>query len=328
LAVAAREKGSPRREHRREAAWGYGFVSIWVIGFLVFGIFPLGSAVFISMTNWNPIDGPFWQLNHTNQFIGFNNFNAMFHDPRFWHSIRNTVVYAVGSVAVTNAVALPLAVMLNQKIRGLAFFRTVFYLPAILPAVASTIILKLIFFPGTGALGWLLTQVHLQCDPNSATCYNIIDWFNDPNLTMPAVILFSAWAVGQPMIIYLAGLQGVDQSYYEAASIDGASARQTFLRITLPLITPTIFFNVVIGLIGAFQEFAKFLTFGGGSGFTGGPSDSLLTTLTYIWLNAFIFGNFGYASAMAFGLFALILIFTLLNFIGQKRWVFYQEERR
>jgi multiple sugar transport system permease protein len=197
-----------------------------------------------------------------------------------------------------------------------------------MPAVASTIILKLIFFPGTGGLAWVLTQLHLQCDAGGAgalTCYSYPDWFNDPNLTMPAVILFSGWAVGQPMLIYLAGLQGVDQSYYEAASIDGASAWQKFRSVTLPLLTPTIFFNVVVGFIGAFQEFAKIITYAGVG--SGGPNDSLLTTLLYVWEEGFDFGYLGKATAMAFGLFALILIFTFLNFIGQRRWVFYQEER-
>jgi multiple sugar transport system permease protein len=323
MALAARGSSRKARERTKELSWGYGLVSIWVVGFIVFGLFPLASAVFIGFTSWRPLSGPFWNAH----FTGLNNYETLIHDPRFWHSIRNTIVYAVGSVAVTNVVALPLAMMLNQKIRGLPFFRTVFYLPAIMPAVASTIVLKLIFFPGTGGLAWILTQLHVQCNASSITCYTFPDWFANPNLTMPAVILFSAWAVGQPMLIYLAGLQGVDQSYYEAASIDGATPWQKFKSVTLPLITPTIFFNVVIGFIGAFQEFAKLITFGGGASMTGGPSDSLLTTLVYVWINFFTYGEAGYATAIAFGLFLLILIFTLLNFLGQKRWVFYQEER-
>lgn len=318
---------APRRPgHAKhvEAAWGYGFVSIWVIGFVAFGLFPLIAAGYISLTNWNPIHGPFW----TAPLSGFNNYDTMlFHDPLFWQSIFNTVYYSVGSVAVTNVVALPLALMLNQKIRGLPFFRTIFYLPAILPAVASTLVLKLIFLPGTGALAWLLTLTGAECNPNSIKCVSLIDWFNNPRLTMPAVILFAGWGVGQPMLIYLAGLQGVDQSYYEAASIDGASGWQRFKSITLPLLTPTIFFNLVIGFIGAFQEFAKIITFAGGTGTTGGPGNSLLTTLLYVWIYGFKYNLFGYATAMAFGLFVLISIFTFFNFLGQKRWVFYQEER-
>ncbi len=328
MATANARSAGPKTARRKEMAWGYGLVSIWVVGFIAFSLFPLIAAVFISMTNWDPIAGPFWQLNSRTHFVGLNNFDTMlFHDGRFWHSILNTLEYAIGSVVVTNIVALPLALMLNQKIRGLPFFRTVFYLPAILPAVASTIVLKLIFFPGTGALGWLLTKVGLQCDPNSISCTNIIDWFNNPNLTMPMVILFAAWGVGQPMLIYLAGLQGVDQTYYEAASIDGAGTWEKFKSVTIPLITPVIFFNIVVGSIGAFQEFAKLLVAAGGDTSTGGPSDSLLTTLVYVWEEAFQFGHFGYASAMAFGLFVVILIFTFLNFLGQRRWVFYQEER-
>ena len=196
-----------------------------------------------------------------------------------------------------------------------------------MPAVAGTLILRLIFQPGTGAVSDVLTLLHVQCDPNSISCTQIVDWFGDPNLLMPAAILMAGWAVGQPMLIYLAGLQGVDQTYYEVAAADGAGPWATFRHITLPLLTPTIFFNVVIGLIGAFQEFAKIIVLTGGENTTGGPSDSLLTTLLYVWLDAFRYHLFGYATAMAFGLFVLILIFTLLNFAGQKRWVFYQEDR-
>lgn len=324
MAAAAPGTRSPGHARRVEAAWGYGLVSIWVVGFIAFGLFPLGAAVFISFTNWNPIGGVFWQAH----VIGFNNYDTMlFHDTLFWHSIFNTIYYSIGSVAVTNIVALPLAMLLNQKIRGLPFFRTIFYLPAILPAVASTLVLKLIFQPGTGGLAYLLIKFGAECNPNSIKCLTIIDWFNDPHLTMPAVILFAGWGVGQPMLIYLAGLQGVDQTYYEAAAIDGATGWKRFRSITLPLLTPTIFFNLVIGFIGAFQEFAKIITFAGGTGATGGPGHSLLTTLYYMYITCFDYDHFGYGTTMAFGLFALILIFTAFNFAGQKRWVFYQEER-
>ncbi len=313
------------RSRRQEVMWGYGLVSIWLIGFLLFGVVPLASAIFISLTSWDPVAGPFWQAH----FIGLDNYGQMlFHDGRFWHSIGNSIAYALGSVAIANVVALPLAVLLNQKIRGLPFFRTVFYLPSILPVVAATLVLRLIFNPGTGALSWVLTTLHIQCDPTTVACTQIFNWFDDPHLLMPAAILMSAWFVGQPMLIYLAGLQGVDQSYYEAASVDGASAWYTFRNITLPLLSPTIFFNLIIGLIGAFQEFAKIIVLAGGDNLSGGgPGDAILTTLLYVWLDAFRYHFFGYATAMAFGLFALILIFTLANFAGQRRWVFYTEER-
>jgi multiple sugar transport system permease protein len=145
---------------------------------------------------------------------------------------------------------------------------------------------------------------------------------------MPAVILVSAWALGQTMLIYLAGLQGISTSYYEAASIDGASTWEQFRHVTLPLLTPAIFFNVVTGLIGAFQEFTKFVIWSGGAGgFSGGPSDSLLTLFPYIYEKGFEDNLMGLATAMAFGLFVLIGIFTVINFAGQRRWVFYQEER-
>lgn len=321
-----RVKRGISRDRRQEMLWGYGLISLWLIGFLAFGLVPLASAIFISLSSWDPVAGPFWQAH----FIGGANYGQMlFHDGRFWHSIGNSLVYALGSVAITNVVALPLALLLNQKIRGLPFFRTIFYLPSILPAVAATLVLRLIFQPGTGAVSWLLTTLHIQCDPNTITCTQIFSWFDDPSLLMPAAILMTAWFVGQPMLIYLAGLQGIDQSFYEASAIDGAGRWRTFRSITLPLLSPTIFFNLIIGLIGAFQEFAKIIILAGGESLNGGgPGDAILTTLLYVWLDAFRYHLFGYATAMAFGLFVLILIFTLANFAGQRRWVFYQEERR
>lgn len=324
--AAPRPRRGLSRTRRQEIMWGYGLVSIWLIGFLLFGVVPLASAIFISLTSWDPVAGPFWQA----RVVGLANYNQMlFHDGRFWHSIGNSIAYALGSVALTNIVALPLALLLNRKIRGLPFFRTVFYLPSILPVVAATLVLRLIFNPGTGALSWLLTTLRIQCDPTTITCTQIFNWFDDPRLLMPAAILMTAWFVGQPMLIYLAGLQGIDQSFYEAAGIDGASGWTLFRSITLPLLSPTIFFNVIIGLIGAFQEFAKIIVLAGGDNLNGGgPGDAILTTLLYVWLDAFRYHFFGYATAMAFGLFVLILIFTLANFAGQQRWVFYQEERR
>jgi multiple sugar transport system permease protein len=318
--------GATRRQfwsRTREARWGYGLTSIWLIGFIVFAGFPLAMSVFISFTNWAPISGPFWEA-HT---VGLKNYQTFLTDRTYWHSIWNTIYYAIGSVAVVNLAALPMALLLNQKLRGLNIYRTVFYLPAVVPAVATVLVFRLIFFPSSGAVSWILTKVGIQCDVSQITC-NPIDWLNNPKLTMPAVILISAWGVGQTLLIYLAGLQGIDQSLYEAGAIDGAEGWNRFRSITLPLLTPAIFFNVVTGLIGAFQEFTKFVIFAGGANATGGPDNSLLTTFWYVYLEGFDYQKMGLATAMAFGLFTLILIFTLLNFLGQRRWVFYQEERQ
>jgi multiple sugar transport system permease protein len=310
-------------DKKREAMWGFGLTSIWLIGFLVFAAFPLAMAVFISFTSWSPVAGPFWEAHS----VGLKNYQTFLTDRLYWHSIWNTIYYAVGSVALANVVSIPLALMLNQKLKGINLYRTIFYLPAIMPAVATVLIFRLIFLPGSGLVSWFLTKVHLQCDTSTLTC-NPIDWLSDPHVTMPAVILISGWGVGATLLIYLAGLQGIDTTYYEAASIDGASKLQQFFRITLPLLTPAIFFNVVVGLIGAFQEFTKFVIYAGGAQATGGPDNSLLTTFWYVYLKGFAYGFMGLATAMAFGLFVLIGIFTALNFYGQKRWVFYAEERR
>jgi multiple sugar transport system permease protein len=327
MAVAEGAEGGGQRGHSRvrarEARWGIGFTSIWLIGFLVFSAVPLAMSVYISFTNWAPVSGPFWDAHR----VGIQNYQTFLSDSRYWHSVRNTIYYAVGSVGVVNVVALPMAMLLNQKLRGLNIYRTIFYLPAILPAVATVLVFRLILFPGTGLSSWLLTKVGVQCDVSQITC-NPIDWLNNARLTMPAVILISAWGVGQTLLIYLAGLQGIDQTLYEAASVDGATGWSRFWAITLPLLTPAIFFNIVTGLIGAFQEFTKMVIFAGGAASTGGAQDSLLTTLWYVYIEGFDYFHMGLATAMAFGLFALILLFTLVNFIGQRRWVFYQEERR
>lgn len=320
--VASGRRGKSQK--RQEIRWGYGFTSIWLVGFLVFSAVPLGLALILSFTDWNPIRGPFWTA-HLN---GLHNYQTFLQDRRYWHAVWNTVYYAVGSVALVNVLSIPLAMLLNQKLRGINIYRTIAYLPAIMPAVASVLIFRLMFQPSAGVLSWFLTKLHLQCDPTQVTC-NPYDWLSNPKLTMPAVILLSAWGFGQTMLIYLAGLQGIDASYYEAASIDGAGAWDRFRSITLPLLTPAIFFNVVTGLIAAFQEFTKFVIWSGGAGgFTGGPSDSLLTLFPYIWEKGYEDNFLGLAIAMAFGLFALIGIFTALNFAGQRRWVFYQEDRR
>jgi multiple sugar transport system permease protein len=313
----------PVKERRKEARWGYGFIAIWFVGFAVFTAVPLAMSVYISFTSWSPIAGPFWEA-HT---VGFSNYGTFLHDHRYWHSIFNTIYFSFGSVLVVNVVSIPLALLLNQKLKGINLYRTIFYLPAIMPAVASVLIFRLIFLPGTGLVSWVLSYLHLQCNVNQLTC-NPVDFLNDPKITMLVVILISAWGVGQTLLIYLAGLQGIETSYYEASSIDGAGRFQQFRSITLPLLTPAIFFNVVVGLIGAFQEFAKLVIYAGGSQATGGPADSLLTTFWYLYIVGFDFAHMGLASAMAFGLFALIMIVTLLNFWGQKKWVFYQEERR
>jgi multiple sugar transport system permease protein len=319
----ASPSGQAKNQRRQEMLWGYGFTSIWVVGFLVFTAVPLGLGLILSFTDWNPIRGPFWNA-HLN---GLHNYQVFLQDRRFWHAVGNTIYYAVGSVLLVNVLSIPLAILLNQKLRGINIYRTIAYLPAIMPGVAAVLIFRLMFQPSSGILSWVITKLHVQCDPTQVTC-NPYDWLSNPRLTMPAVILLSAWGFGQTMLIYLAGLQGIDSTFYEAASIDGAGAWARFRSITLPLLTPAIFFNVVTGLIGAFQEFTKFVIFSGGAnGYTGGPGDSLLTLFPYIWEKGYEDNFLGLAIAMAMGLFVLIGIFTVINFTAQSRWVFYQEER-
>ena len=285
--TAPRKGGWARRWSRRwsrsrEARWGVGLTSIWLVGFLAFAAVPLAMSVYISFTDWAPISGPFWDADT----IGLKNYQTFLTDHVYWHSVFNTIYYAVGSVGVVNLVALPMALLLNQALRGLNFFRTVFYMPAILPAVAVVLVFRLILFPGTGLISWILTKVGAQCDTSQVTC-DPVDWLNNPRLTMPAVILISAWGVGATLLIYLAGLQGIDQALYEAGAVDGTRSWSQFRYITLPLLTPAIFFNIIVGLIGAFQEFTKLVIFAGGATATGGPQQSLLTTFWYVYVEGF-----------------------------------------
>jgi len=192
--MALAEKAAPTSRRGRkssrahEGRWGFGFTSIWLIGFLVFSAVPLAMSVYISFTSWAPISGPFWQAHP----VGIKNYQTFLTDRVYWHSVVNTIYFSIGSVGVVNLVALPMAMLLNQKLRGLNIYRTIFYLPAILPAVATVLVFRLILFPGTGLVSWILTKTGIQCDVSQVTC-NPIDWLNNPRLTMPAVILISAW---------------------------------------------------------------------------------------------------------------------------------------
>ncbi len=241
--------------------------------------------------------------------MGLMNYRLLLSDPLFWRSLANTFYFTGVSVVLGNIFALALALLLSQRLRGMTLYRTIFYLPSIVPFVAVSVVWIWILHPQYGVVNYALEGLGLPA----------LGWFSDPRWAMPGLILVSLWSTGNMMVIYLAGLLDVPKELHEAATIDGANAWQRTFRITIPLITPIILFNVIIGLIGGFQYFVQpyIIT-------QGGPADATLVYALYLYQNAFAYFRMGYASAMAWVLFVIIMIVTLLVFRSSGRWVFYR----
>ncbi len=282
---------------------GVGFALPWIIGFVVFTGGPIFFSAVISFCDYDILNPA--------RFVGWQNYRWLFaEDPLFWISLKNTLYMVIG-VPLGMAVSLGLALMLNQKIRGIAAWRTVFYLPSIVPAVAASILWIAILNPNTGLLNHCLALAGIT-GPN---------WLQNPELTKPALILMGLWTAGGGMIVWLAGLKGISESYYEAAELDGAGRWEKFWRITLPMLTPYIFFNLVMGLIGVFQIFSQAFIMT-----QGGPVNSTLFYAYHLFNNAFRYLHMGYASAMAWVLVVIVLGLTLLQMKLSNRWVHYEGE--
>ena len=287
----------------RIAIAGYLFILPWLLGFVIWTAGPMLASIVIAFMKWQIISPP--------EFVGVQNFVALVHDHLFWICLYNTAFYTFLGVPLQLLVALLTAMLLNTKIRGIALYRTVYYLPSVTPVVASAILWLWIFNPQFGLANAVLKIFGVP--PQL--------WLLDPKLAKPAFILMSLWGVGGPMVIFLAGLQGVPVELHEAASIDGASTLQRFWRITLPMITPVIFFNLLIGLIDSFQIFSSAFIMT-----NGGPQNRTLFYVLYLYQNGFQYFQMGYASALAWVLFVIVLLFTLLQFKLSKSWVYYETE--
>ncbi len=292
---------------RREATIFYLTVSPWVIGFVLFTVIPMGMSLYLSFTQWNVLKPPVW--------IGLDNFVYMFtKDPDFYQSLKVTLIFTLTSVPLQMIVSLFLAMLLNEATRAVGFFRTVFYIPSIVASVASAVLWQWIFNGRFGPINGLLRSLGMYTP----------QWFNDPRYALVALIIMSAWGVGGQMLIFLAGLKGIPHSLYEAAEVDGAGRTTRFLRITLPMLSPTIFFNLVMAMIGAFQTFdSAYVISTAHSGQIGAPLNSTLFYLLHLYQEGFSFLNMGYASALAWMLFIIILAVTLLINQTSKNWVFY-----
>jgi len=286
----------------RDDLTGYLFIAPWLIGFFVFTFGPFLASLYLSFTSWD-IVGPI-------EWVGTKNYQQMLvKDASFWKSLLNTAYYVVFHVPGIVVIALALAVLLNQNLKLIAVYRTVFYLPAVTAGVATSIVWMWILNGQYGLLNVGLKLIGIE-GPN---------WLYSTTWSMPALIIMSLWNVGQPMIIYLAALQGVPQHLYEAVSIDGGGNWAKFRNVTVPMITPAIFFNIIMQIIGSFQVFTSAYVVTGG-----GPAESTLVYVLYLYKKAFQTLTMGYASGLAWVLFLIILAFTGVQLVTSRRWVYYE----
>jgi multiple sugar transport system permease protein len=301
-----KKKRKTRSSNKRWTLIGLAFAAPWIIGFLCFTAYPFIVSFYYSLTKYDLINTPEW--------IGFENYLAIFKDSNFYKAIKNTFFMAIIAVPINLLGSLIIALLLNLKVKGISIYRTVYYLPAVIPAVAGTMLWSWLLNPEYGIIDIVLRALHL---PDPA-------WLTDPHFTKPALILMGLWGSGAGAIIYLAALQGIPNHYYEAASLDGANVWQKFRYITLPALSPVTLFQLIMGLIGAFQIFTESFILMGDS--MGGPQQSMLFYAVYLYQQAFVFLKMGYASALAWVLFVIVILITIGVFKSSIRWVYYGGE--
>lgn len=284
----------------------YGFLVPWFVGFFALTVGPAISSLYLSFTDYDLVDAPYW--------IGIGNYARIARDdPRFWKAMQVTFTFVVLSIPLKLTFALTVAVALSKGLKGLSLFRAIFYLPSLLGASVAIAVLWRRIFAGDGLLNQLLASLFGYDGPS---------WISTPDTALYTLVLLAVWQFGSPMIIFLAGLRQIPKDMYEAASIDGASASRQFFKITLPLLTPVIFFNAVIQTIDAFKAFTSAFVISNGSG---GPIDSTLFYTLYLYQEAFVNFRIGYASALAWVLVVIIGIFTALAFLSARFWVHYDD---
>lgn len=304
--VRSSKDRQPQRGHRlkRAEAWAaWGFLLPNLLGFLVFTLLPVLAALFISFTEWDLLRPPRW--------AGFENYLRLVQDPLFRKVLRNTVLYVLGTVPMQMVLALLVALALNQRLPGQTFFRTAYFMPVVASTVAVALVWRWMFHADFGLINSFLYMVGVNDPPN---------WLSSTRWALPAIIIMSVWQqIGFSMVLFLAGLQSVPVTLYEAAKIDGAGAWQRFWSITLPMLSSTTFFVLVISIINSFQVFDQAFIMTGG-----GPANATNTLVFNIYRYAFQFFQMGYAAAMAWVLFAIIFVVTLLQFRYQRQWVYYE----
>jgi multiple sugar transport system permease protein len=288
---------------------GYLFLLPWLIGLVVFTVGPMVASLYLSFTDYNLLKSP---LRIPPNFIGLGNYVEMFQDSAFWNSFRVTVIYVLVSVPLQLAVALGLAILLDRGMRGLALYRSIFYLPSLLGGSVAIAILWRQVFGKDGLVNGFLALFGID-GPG---------WIGHPDYALSTIVILHVWTFGSAMVIFLAGLRQIPEMYYEAAAVDGAGKIRRFVSVTLPLLTPIIFFNLVLQIIFAFQTFTQAYVVSGG---TGGPADSTMFYTLFLYRTGFLDYDMGYASAMAWFLLIVIAAFTAFNFWFSKYWVFYDD---
>ena len=294
-----------KTNRQREALYGWLFALPAIIGMVAFDVGPMVASVLIAFTEWNGVTPPHW--------VGLANYEEiLFRDDLFWLSLRITTVFAFVSIPLNLVTGFLLALLLNQKIRGQALMRTLYYLPSIVPLVAVAALWRWIFLKRFGLLDIGLAMMGVQAP----------DWLGDPNWVLPAFIVMGLWGVGGGMLINLAGLQAIPTDLYDAASIDGANAFQRLLSVTIPMMTPLILFNLVMGIIGGLQVFVVAFVMTGG-----GPNNASLFYMLHLYHTAFEYFRLGYGSSLALILFLYIVVLSALVFRSSSAWVYYEGSR-
>jgi multiple sugar transport system permease protein len=293
---------------RREAAWGYAFISPWIVGFVLFTMIPMALALYFSLTDFD------LRRPDAVRFVGLDNYARMLRDPHVGQSIGVTLRFAILTVPVTIGLSVGLAVLLNSpRLVGRRGFRTLFYMPTQIPLVASTLIWAGVLNAETGWMNGILGAVGVTGP----------DWLQDPFWVLPSLGIVGLWGIGAMMLIALAGLQSIPTELYDAAKVDGAGHWTTFRRLTLPLLSPVLFYSLLISMVGVSQYFIQAYVLKNGQ-----PDDSTLFYNVNLYREAFSFNQLGYASALAWVLFLIVLALALLLFWSSSRWVFYAGERR
>jgi multiple sugar transport system permease protein len=294
---------------RRNMKWGLIFISPWLVGFILLSIFPILYTFYLSLTRYSGLKEPV--------LIGIQNYQRMAADPLFLKSAYNTIYYTALAVPIGVVVAMLLALAMNQKLREIAVYRAIFYLPSILPVFAISFVFVVLLNPGYGLVNFLLTSLGLY-SPN---------WLGDPAYTKLALVMVAQLGAGQWALVFLAGLRGIPIELYESADLDGAGAFRKFRSITLPLMTPVILYDLIIGLSFGLQVFTSAFILTGGGRNAAGPDNSLLTYVFYIYKQAFQFGQMGYAAALSVVLFVVSLLLAIAVFRWASGWVYYETER-
>jgi multiple sugar transport system permease protein len=286
----------------RESLWAYALISPWLIGFIIWTVGPMLASFVLSFTRYNVVNPVVW--------LGLANYREILTiDPLFWQTLKVTFTFAVMSLPAVLVTGLAVALLLNLKVPGLSVWRAIYYLPSVVAGVAVAVLWQYVFNPRFGVLNWVLSLVGIR-GPG---------WLVDPNWAIPSLALMSVWGAGGSMILYLSALQSVPTALYDAAKIDGANAWHRLRHVTLPMISPVIFFNLVMGTIGTFQYFTNAYVMT-----QGGPINATLFYNLHLYNNAFRYFRMGYASALAWILFVIILLLTLLIFRSSGVWVYYE----